>query len=138
LQILSTRSEGLVSLHEIGRLHRVRSIIVEGERGLENLDAIITIEHLDLIYLGVYDISQSLGIPGKVRDPRVRAYLTRYAERIRESGKAAGTLAQNVEEIQELHQMGFNFIAYKADCALLTDACASIMKSDRSPASVEE
>ena len=46
-------------------------IHVEGVEGLENLRDITSVPGLDVIFLGPYDLSQSLGIPGQVNDPRV-------------------------------------------------------------------
>ena len=44
-------------------------IHIEGVEGLENLEEIISVPGLDVIFLGPYDLSQSLGIPGQVNDP---------------------------------------------------------------------
>ena len=38
---------------------------IEGQKGLNNLDEIMEVEGIDVLFLGPYDISQSLGIPGK-------------------------------------------------------------------------
>ncbi|MFH1085487.1 MAG: aldolase/citrate lyase family protein, partial [Chloroflexota bacterium] len=48
------------------RLNAEHMVIVhvEGRRGLENLDQIVTVPHIDVIFLGPYDLSQSFGIPG--------------------------------------------------------------------------
>jgi 4-hydroxy-2-oxoheptanedioate aldolase len=43
-------------------------IHIEGVEGLENLEEIISVPGLDVIFLGPYDLSQSLGIPGQVND----------------------------------------------------------------------
>ena len=48
---------------------------IEGQRGLNNLDEIMTVDGLDVLFLGPYDISQSLGLPGDVRNPKVEAAL---------------------------------------------------------------
>ena len=36
-----------------------------------NLDEIMEVEGIDVLFLGPYDISQSLGIPGQVRNKKV-------------------------------------------------------------------
>ena len=41
-------------------------VILEGKTGIENLDDILKIHHIDLIYIGAYDLSQALGMPGDV------------------------------------------------------------------------
>ncbi len=42
-------------------------IHIEGKRGVENLEEIISVPDIDVIFLGPYDLSQSLGIPGSSR-----------------------------------------------------------------------
>lgn len=46
-------------------------IHVEGKRGIDNLEEIVSVPHIDVVFLGPYDLSQSLGIPGQVQDERV-------------------------------------------------------------------
>ena len=53
-------------------------ILVEGKDGLENLEEISSIEGLDLIYLGLFDICQSLGLPGQLEHPEVLNKLSEY------------------------------------------------------------
>lgn len=45
---------------------------LEGRQALENLDAILEVEGVDVLFIGPYDLSQSPGVPGKVEDPRVQ------------------------------------------------------------------
>ncbi len=54
---------------------------VEGKRGIDNLDEIITVANVDVIFLGPYDLSQSLGIPGQVQDSRVLDLMTAAVEK---------------------------------------------------------
>jgi len=37
---------------------------VEGKRGVDNIEEIVSVTNIDVIFLGPYDLSQSLGIPG--------------------------------------------------------------------------
>jgi len=46
-------------------------ILIEGKEGIENLEEIASVEGIDLIYLGIYDISQSVGLPGQLDDQEV-------------------------------------------------------------------
>ena len=45
-------------------------ILVEGKDGLRNLFEICNIEQLDMIYLGIYDIAQSLNLSGDITNPK--------------------------------------------------------------------
>ena len=46
-------------------------ILVEGQKGISNLEEISNVEGIDLIYTGIYDISQSIGLTGQLTHPDV-------------------------------------------------------------------
>jgi len=56
---------------------------IEGKEGLDNLNEIMTIDGIDVLFLGPYDISQSLGVPGDVRSKIVENALKKAAEESR-------------------------------------------------------
>ena len=60
---------------------------IEGERGVESLDEIMAVEGIDVLFLGPYDMSQSIGIPGQVRHERVEELMDEVCERAGEAGK---------------------------------------------------
>ncbi|MFH0861109.1 MAG: aldolase/citrate lyase family protein [Candidatus Altiarchaeota archaeon] len=94
-------------------------LIVEGVEGMKNIDKIIDEKHIDVIYIGQYDLSQAVGKPGKVNDLRVLEFMKKNAKKIHSKGIAVGSLAHNLEEIRLLRDLGFQFITYFVDCAVL-------------------
>jgi 4-hydroxy-2-oxoheptanedioate aldolase len=103
-------------------------LIVEGQEGLRNLPEICEVNGVDVVYLGIYDISQSLGYPGEVIHPEVVAKVETCVQIIYEKRITAGCLVQNEAAIQNYLKKGFRFFAYAADCALLHDHCSSVVK----------
>jgi len=94
-------------------------ILVEGKVGLSNLEEIVKVKGIDLIYLGLFDICQSVGLPGQLNHPEVINEIKRCSELIRSSGIAAGSMSTNVEYIKMLKSLNYNFIAYLNDAAAL-------------------
>jgi len=86
-KVLGRRYNGACSQTERENLG---GIILEGKKGIENIDAILEIEHLDLVYIGSYDFSQTLGIPGQVGHPGIRKNMERCIRKIRNAGITAG------------------------------------------------
>ncbi len=126
-----TRSAGYISkgadlIAERENNETFVGIIVEGKTGLDNLDSIINVPNIDMIYIGIYDLSQSLGMPGEVDNPRIKDFLKLCAGKIIKKGLSVGTLAKSIQDIEEFRKLGISFIAYKADCAILSDACLSV------------
>ncbi|MHB9033624.1 MAG: HpcH/HpaI aldolase family protein, partial [Anaerolineae bacterium] len=103
-------------------------IHIEGQRGLQNLDDIVTVPNIDVIFLGPYDLSQSFGIPGQVNDPRVVKGMEEATKKIRAAGKAAGTFAGNPEAAKRWAGLGVQYMSYGVDVGIFSDACKALLK----------
>ena len=107
---------------------RVTVIVhIEGERGVENLDEILAVEGIDVLFLGPYDISQSIGIPGQVRDERVEELMQEVCDRADEVGKVVGTFADDAEMANQWIEAGAQYIAMSVDGSILTHAFEDIV-----------
>ncbi len=104
---------------------------VEGIRGIEKLDEIISVPHIDVIFLGPYDLSQSLGIPGQVRDPKVIGLMKDATKKIRSGGKAVGTFADTPEIAREWMALGVQYISLNVDVGLFARITRDWVKSVR-------
>lgn len=93
----------------------VVGILVEGKEGLANLDAISKVEEIDLVYLGVYDLSQAMGVPGELDHPKVIEEIKRSVEIISRNGKTAGTFVRDIKSAKDYRSYGFKFLAYLVD-----------------------
>lgn len=96
-------------------------VLVEGQEGLDNLEAIAQVPGLDMIYLGVYDIAQSVGAAGNVNHPKVLTVVRDCVKLLEVKGLAAGSVARDKDYLQLLFEAGFRFISYRVDCAMLRD-----------------
>ena len=106
-------------------------IHIEGIRGIENLDEIIAVLHLDVVFLGPYDLSQSLGIPGQVQDPRVQQSMEEATTKIRAAGKAVGTFAGNPETAKRWIDVGIQYVAVGVDVGLFAQVCQETVAAVR-------
>ncbi|MFV0348475.1 MAG: HpcH/HpaI aldolase family protein [Halodesulfovibrio sp.] len=95
-------------------------VILEGKKGIDALDDVLQTEHLDLIYIGAYDLSQALGMPGQVNHPEVRGYMESCIRKIRDAGVAAGGYVARTEaDMRWMVDIGMQFITYLPDCAAI-------------------
>lgn len=90
-------------------------VLIEGSEGIKNLPEIACVEGIDLIYLGLYDISQSIGLSGQLEHPKVLEELQTCLSVIQSNNKLAGTFVRDIETGKEFREIGFSFIAYVAD-----------------------
>lgn len=99
---------------------------VEGERGVSNLKGILKVEGVDIAFIGPYDLSQSLGIPGQVKDQRVREAMTEAIRAARETGKHIGTYCDDVETAMEYRAMGVSYLMVSIDSDMFLSAARSL------------
>lgn len=102
---------------------------VEGREGLGNLEAILDTKAFDILFVGPYDLSQSLGLPGQVRHPDVLAEVERIAATCRERGMVCGTFLDNPEEAHEWVELGMRYIAVSVDVGIFLGACKTIRQT---------
>ena len=50
---------------------KVTVLQIEGQEGIDNIDDILTVDGIDVLFIGPYDLSQSLGVPGEIDNPLV-------------------------------------------------------------------
>jgi 2-keto-3-deoxy-L-rhamnonate aldolase RhmA len=61
-------------------------IVIETTEAVEDIDRILAVDGLNFAYIGLTDLSQSMGLPGEFKHPDVRAAI----ERVVASGNKAG------------------------------------------------
>ena len=115
--------ENLTESLQFANKNTLIGILVEGKEGIENLENIAAVPGLDLIYLGIYDISQSVGLAGQLNHETVIEMQKKCAQIIQAHGKAAGSFARDIDYVELLYKNGFQFIAYSVDCAILKNGC---------------
>lgn len=98
------------------------AINIEGEESIKNIDNILDINGLDIIFIGLYDISNYLGIPGEVDNPKVLELLTRLVKKINSKNKIAGTITTNKNDIEKYLQIGVKYLVHLVDCEILKSA----------------
>lgn len=110
---------GMPPQPKLERGYPFTGVLVESPAAAEQLERIAALPRLDMIYLGVFDYSVALGIPGQVDDPRVQAFVERAARIARAAGKAVGTTAMNPAQVERLTRAGVNVLLYGADTWLI-------------------
>lgn len=112
------------------RLNQEQIVVihVEGIPGLQNLEEIITVPNIDVVFLGPYDLSQSFGVPGQVRDPRVVKGMEEAAVKIRAAGKAAGTFAGDAESARRWIDLGVQYMSVTPDVGIFAEACRRLLE----------
>ena len=110
---------------EIMRLANERILVIaliESEKGIANAESIMAVPGIDVGWLGHYDLTSSLGIPGQFGHSRFFAAIDSLLEACQTHGKAAGIIDGNIDFLKAMMVKGFRAIGYGTDIALLQKA----------------
>jgi len=91
---------------------------IEGKSGIENASEIIRVPGFDVLFVGPYDLSQSLGIPGEITHPDVTDAIESVVELGEKSNVAIGGFADDVAMANDLINLGMKYITLAVDAPL--------------------
>jgi 2-keto-3-deoxy-L-rhamnonate aldolase RhmA len=97
---------------------------IETAEGVENAEALAALPGVDCLWVGHFDLSVSLGVPGQFESKTFTDAIDRVVAATKKHNKALGRLVATVEQGVQLYHKGFDFICYSGDVWLLHDALA--------------
>ena len=105
--------------------------LIETAQAIENIDEIAAVDGVDCLWVGHFDLSCSLGIPGQFDHPDFQKAVDSVVTAGTKHNKALGRLVPTVEQGVALFKKGFHMIIYSSDIQLLQKALASGVESLR-------
>jgi 4-hydroxy-2-oxoheptanedioate aldolase len=100
---------------------------VEGKEGVENLDEILAVEGYDILFIGPYDLSQSVGKPGLVDSEEVLSLMAEIKEKCQAQKITLGSFSDSKHRTQFFLNEGFKYIAYSVDINIFLEAAKKIL-----------
>jgi 2-dehydro-3-deoxyglucarate aldolase len=99
------------------------AIMIEHLEAVKDLDQIFSTEEIDAVLIGPYDLSGSMGIPGKFEDPKFKELLNHIYSKAKEHNVTMGfhEVRPTKENIKALIDQGYKFIACGIDTLFLFD-----------------
>ena len=98
---------------------------------IENLDEMLAVPDLDVLWIGPMDLSQALGVTGQPKHPRVVAAIADIIARCKEAGVAVGTIAADAETTTDLLSRGVQLIGLSSDQAMIVNAGKRFLREIR-------
>jgi 2-dehydro-3-deoxyglucarate aldolase/4-hydroxy-2-oxoheptanedioate aldolase len=95
---------------------------IETAAGLEAVDEIAAVDGVDCLWIGHFDLSSSLGIPGQFAHPKFVNAVERIVAAARRHGKALGRLVPDAASGIDHAKMGFDFVCWSGDVWALQEA----------------
>jgi 4-hydroxy-2-oxoheptanedioate aldolase len=110
--------------------------MIETAQALDNLDAILSVEGLDAIYIGPSDLSLALGCKPVFDDvePKVAQAIDHIVDRARAHGVYAGIHNGRPDVAQARIAKGFRFVTVSSDARILAAGAQELLGAMRRPA----
>jgi 2-keto-3-deoxy-L-rhamnonate aldolase RhmA len=99
-------------------------IQIESKTAVANLDELVQVPGIDVMFIGPEDLSISLGYAGQQGHPEVQATIDQVIEQAQGAGIAPGIHTSDVQRIGLLHRQGVRLIAYASDLEFLYNGAA--------------
>lgn len=100
---------------------------VEGLEGVNNIDAILEVPNFDVLFIGPYDLSQSVGKPGEVNSVEVLDLMRSIAQKAKAKNVILGTFCDTLENAKIMKEEGFTYIAYSVDVNIYIQALSKLI-----------
>ena len=132
---LGTRGVGLARAQGYGDKFKEYAATVNAESiviaqvehidAVNNLESILSVEGIDGCIIGPYDLSGSLGVPGKFDHPDVLAALEKVEQTCQKRRVALGmhVIQPDYRQVMEKVAKGYSFIGFSLDILFLGDSC---------------
>ena len=94
----------------------------ETKEALEQIEEIAALDGVDGIFIGPFDLSTCLGVPGKFDAPEMLAAKERVLAACKAAGKPCYILSMTPPEAHALLAQGYDGVAHSLDFILFTEA----------------
>ncbi len=116
--VATANAETLVAVH------------IETEAAVNRLSDIVSVDGLDVIFIGPTDLSNSLGIPGQIQHPKMQAIVQRIVDSVASTELAVGIMVSNAEAARQWRDRGARYIAVGLE-SLMNPSCRNYLKAAR-------
>ena len=110
------------------REETVVAIQIETREAIENLDEILTVEGVDLVFVGPNDLSHSLGRPP---EPELRAVIDEVLGKVAAAGRMSGILAPTPELCARYEEAGCALLVTGTDLGALAAGGRAFLQGAR-------
>ena len=101
------------------------AVQIEHIEAVENIDEILSVNGIDAVFIGPYDLSASMGITGQFEHPDYLKARDAILEACMRHHIVPGIhiVSPEAQQVIDRHEEGYRFLAYTLDITMLTTAC---------------
>ena len=123
------KKENPIDVMEDSNKTLINIIQIENESGLENVEEIAKIDDVDCLWVGHFDLSNFLGVPGQFDSKLYLNAINRIVKAGMKNKKSLGIMVSKRQEMDFYFNLGFNVIAVGTEMNLLMDRISNLLKN---------
>lgn len=104
-------------------------VLIEDLEGAGNIEHIVSVQGIDMVYLGAFDMSVAAGYSGNVRHPRILAALDRILDACAARHIPVMHTLVNSPDIDAWIKKGVRLIVHGPDASIFAKACRAFLDS---------
>lgn len=104
---------------------------IESEKGVQNIEEILKVEGIDVMFIGPHDLSGTVGQLGNLKHPEVAALIERAERAIVASGIPMGTVPHPGSTALQMFERGYSFVNAGSDVSRLRDSSLADVRAFR-------
>ncbi len=101
---------GVPDYLEVANDHTLLIALIEDAKAVQNLEAILATDHIDVFFVAPSDLAASMGHIGDIQHPKVQATLDETLRRITAANRTAGTLLLGNQHLERYAALGVRFL----------------------------
>jgi 2-keto-3-deoxy-L-rhamnonate aldolase RhmA len=102
-------------------------IQIETASAVGDIEAIVRVPGVDVVFVGPADLSTSLGHMGNAAHPDVVAAMEKVETAAKAQGIALGNITRNWDQARELYKRGYQFLTLTSETSLLVQGAADML-----------
>ncbi|AXJ01697.1 4-hydroxy-2-oxoheptanedioate aldolase [Cyclonatronum proteinivorum] len=106
--------------------HSLVILQLEGAEAIRNLASILEVKGIDVLFIGPYDLSQSLGVPGQIQHEKVMQAMRKIVAEASAKGVFTGIFCDQPDQASYWKSLGVKYISYSVDIHLLADTVRNL------------
>ncbi len=122
------KNESPLSYIDNANSNLINIIQIESKQALENVEEMAAIDGVDCLWVGHFDLTNFLEIPGQFNSDIFVNSIKRVVAAAKLNKKSLGIMVNNRDELKTYSDLGFNMIAVGTEMSILSRSISQILQ----------
>ena len=115
-------------MHNYYNIAGTHIVNIESKQSVDCIEEFIKYDRVDAFFVGMYDLSRSLGTPGVFTSKEFNDAIKHVVRACNDKNVSVGTITGDAASTIRYRDMGMNYLVYAVDCNVLRNAYSSVIQ----------